>query len=601
MTERQNIPAETCRDLLKRYWGYDSFRPLQEEVIHSVLEGRDTLALMPTGGGKSLAYQIPALVMEGMCIVVTPLIALMRDQVTDLRQRGIAAEALYTGMEWETLETITNKCLYHRVRFLYVSPERLSSPRFRGYLSRMPVTLIAVDEAHCISQWGYDFRPSYLRVAEIREFFPTAPVLALTATATPEVVKDIQERLHFREPRALSTSFRRANLSYVVRETENKLPETRDILAKIGGSAIVYVRRRETAEAVADYLNHSGLCADFYHAGLSLPRREQRQVAWKSGKLPIIVATNAFGMGIDKSNVRAVVHYDIPDSPEAYFQEAGRAGRDGQRAYAVLLSGATASYTLKRRAAQAFPKKEYIRRVYDALSDHFCVAEGGGNGMAFEFHMDTFLHYFKLNRYLTLSSIEILSLCGYLERATGLHSRPRVTFTVRRDQLYDIELGTPLLDRLLELLMRRYPGIFVQDAYINEEELANDLDVNPPGLHEALLVLSRRRVIRYIPGDDYPCIVYQMPRLPSSYLSFPPAVYATRREALARRIDAMLDYIKNDTTCRQLILMKYFGQTEREPCGTCDNCIDGKKRRRTDAPFFEEGEAATDIPLAPLP
>ena len=566
------------KEILKTYWGYDDFRSLQEEIIRPVLDGKDTLALMPTGGGKSLTYQVSGLAMEGVCLVVTPLIALMKDQVEDLKNRGIPAEAIYTGMRRDRVESIINICIYDTVKFLYVSPERLYSERFREKLRLMNVCLITVDEAHCISQWGYDFRPPYLRIAEVREFFPGVATLALTATATPEVVEDIQKQLHFSTPNVLSKSFRRENISYVIRDTEAKPLELFNILSKVQGGAIVYVRTRLKASSIAAFLNKSGIKSDFYHAGLSSAQRARRQEAWKSGKVPVVVATNAFGMGIDKADVRVVVHYDVPDSPEAYFQEAGRAGRDGKRAYAVLLSSRAALGGLQKRIDDAFPPKDYILRVYEALANYYQLGEGEGQGRAFEFNLKLFARNFKLNEARVMSAISILEVAGFLGYTTDINSRSRVMFTVLRDRLYEFETGDPLLERLMVLLMRNYAGIFVQDAYVDEGFLADQLDVTRKVLYDAFISLAKRKIIRYVPGDVKPYIVYYQPRLPLSYITIGREAYENRKELFVTKIGAMARYIRDDETCRQLLLMEYFGQKEDKPCGICDVCI-GKKKR----------------------
>lgn len=566
------------KEILKTYWGYDDFRSLQEEIIRSVLDGKDTLALMPTGGGKSLTYQVSGLAMEGVCLVVTPLIALMKDQVEDLKNRQIPAEAIYTGMRRDRVESIINKCIYDTVKFLYVSPERLYSERFREKLRLMNVCLITVDEAHCISQWGYDFRPPYLRIAEVREFFPGVATLALTATATPEVVEDIQKQLHFSTPNVLSKSFRRENISYVIRDTEAKPLELFNILSKVQGGAIVYVRTRLKASSIAAFLNKSGIKSDFYHAGLSSAQRARRQEAWKSGKVPVVVATNAFGMGIDKADVRVVVHYDVPDSPEAYFQEAGRAGRDGKRAYAVLLSSRAALGGLQKRIDDAFPPKDYILRVYEALANYYQLGEGEGQGRAFEFNLKLFARNFKLNEARVMSAISILEVAEFLGYTTDINSRSRVMFTVLRDRLYEFETGDPLLERLMVLLMRNYAGIFVQDAYVDEGFLADQLDVTRKVLYDAFISLAKRKIIRYVPGDVKPYIVYYQPRLPLSYITIGREAYENRKELFVTKIGAMARYIRDDETCRQLLLMEYFGQKEEKPCGICDVCI-GKKKR----------------------
>ena len=566
------------KEILKTYWGYDDFRSLQEETIRSVLDGKDTLALMPTGGGKSLTYQVSGLAMEGVCLVVTPLIALMKDQVEDLKNRQIPAEAIYTGMRRDRVESIINKCIYDTVKFLYVSPERLYSERFREKLRLMNVCLITVDEAHCISQWGYDFRPPYLRIAEVREFFPGVATRALTATATPEVVEDIQKQLHFSTPNVLSKSFRRENISYVIRDTEAKPLELFNILSKVQGGAIVYVRTRLKASSIAAFLNKSGIKSDFYHAGLSSAQRARRQEAWKSGMVPVVVATNAFGMGIDKADVRVVVHYDVPDSPEAYFQEAGRAGRDGKRAYAVLLSSRAALGGLQKRIDDAFPPKDYILRVYEALANYYQLGEGEGQGRAFEFNLKLFARNFKLNEARVMSAISILEVAGFLGYTTDINSRSRVMFTVLRDRLYEFETGDPLLERLMVLLMRNYAGIFVQDAYVDEGFLADQLDVTRKVLYDAFISLAKRKIIRYVPGDVKPYIVYYQPRLPLSYITIGREAYENRKELFVTKIGAMARYIRDDETCRQLLLMEYFGQKEEKPCGICDVCI-GKKKR----------------------
>lgn len=566
------------QEILKHYWGYEGFRSLQEEIIISVLNKRDTLALMPTGGGKSITYQVPALAMEGICVVVTPLIALMKDQVEDLRQREIAAEAIYTGMSNKQMESSVNKAIAGKLKFLYVSPERLASGNFRGRLRQMPVALLAVDEAHCISQWGYDFRPSYLRIAEIRGYFPAVPVLALTATATPQVIGDIQFQLKFREQHVLSKSFRRDNISYVVRKANDKLGELLHILTHLQASAIVYVRTRNTAVELAKFLEQKGIKSDYYHAGLTSLQREQKQEAWKQNRTPVIVATNAFGMGIDKPDVRIVVHFDIPDSPEAYFQEAGRAGRDGNRAYAVLLYNEAALTALKKRIVQGFPELEYVRTVYHLLGSFLGVEEGCGAGLAFEFDAETFVRTFKLEAGRMQAALRVLQVAGYLECTTEVRSRSRISFMVLRDQLYKIDLQNSLLESLVELILRTFSGIFVDYAYIEEQWLADKLGTGRQEVYEALLTLSKRKIISYIPGNDRPYVVYYQPRVPASYLHFSRSAYDDRKQSYAVKIDSMVTYIKDCPSCRQLFLMEYFGQKEKEPCGICDLCLERKKQ-----------------------
>ena len=566
----------TIREILKHYWGYDSFRPLQEEIILSVIDGKDTLALMPTGGGKSITYQVPALFLEGTCIVITPLIALMKDQVEDLLRRGIPAGAIYTGMEREDVESTVNKALARRLKFLYVSPERLVSAYFRERLKQIQVSLLAVDEAHCISQWGYDFRPSYLRIAEIREFFPAVPVLALTATATPKVAEDIQRQLHFARPHVLSKSFRRENLSYVVRKANDKLGETLHILSNLPSSAIVYVRKRVTAEELAAFLNAKGIRAAYYHAGLPPLQRAMRQEAWKKGECPVMVATNAFGMGIDKPDVRIVLHFDIPDSPEAYFQEAGRAGRDGKRAYAVLLYNEAALTACKKRVEKRFPDIKYVREIYRLLGNFFQVEEGAGKGFAFEFDPDLFVKTYQLDYVSALAAIETLQVSGYLECTTDIHARSQVQFLVLRDRLYGIEFHPPLQEKIVEFILRTCAGVFVQPAYIEEEHIADVLGTDRETVYLLLLDLAKRKIIRYVPGNDRPYIVYHQPRVPESYLHVSPDAYRDRKKSYTRKISRMVGYIETPV-CRQLYLMDYFGQKEKAPCGICDYCLSQKK------------------------
>lgn len=567
------------RELLKQYWNYEEFRSLQEEIIRAVLSGKDTLALMPTGGGKSITYQVSALAMEGMGLVITPLIALMKDQVEDLKARNIPAEALYTGMAPDQVESVINKCIYNGIKFLYISPERLASEKFRTRLKQMQVGLIAVDEAHCISQWGYDFRPSYLRIAEVRTFFPQAPVLALTATATPEVVRDIQKQLNFREEYVLSKSFRRDNLAYVVRKVNNKLDELLHILSRVQGSAIVYVRKRDRAEELSRFLNENGIGSDFYHAGLSPLLREKKQEDWKDNLVRVMVSTNAFGMGIDKPDVRVVVHFDIPDSPEAYFQEAGRAGRDGQKAYAVLLCNEATVTALKERITQGYPDKSFIRRVYECLGNYFQIAEGAGEGFAFEFDVIDFIRNFKLDQVRTLSALNILQVGGYLECTTDVNSRSRICFLVSRERLDSYVPENEFTERLLILLMRRYAGIFVQYIYLNEQALADELGAIRRRVYEALITLARVKIISYVPGNDRPYVVYHQPRLPVGYVTIGKEAYEDRKKAYEGKVREMVRYIEEPDTCRQLSLIRYFGQKETIPCGICDVCLQNKKPR----------------------
>ena len=571
---------EEIRQILKQYWGYEQFRSLQEDIILSVLSGKDTLALMPTGGGKSITYQVPGILLEGVCLVITPLIALMKDQVEGLQKRMIAAEAIYTGMSSERVESAINKAIGGKVKFLYISPERLASESFRCRLKQMPLSLLAVDEAHCISQWGYDFRPSYLRIAEIRSWFPRMVVLALTATATPRVADDIQHHLKFTEFHVLSKSFRRENISYVVRKANDKLGELLHILSKLQASAIVYVRKRASTEELARFLMEKGIPADFYHAGLNALQREQKQEDWKNNVFPVMVATNAFGMGIDKPDVRIVVHFDIPDSPEAYFQEAGRAGRDGGRAYAVLLYNEASLTAFRKRITQGFPEKSYIRKVYQAAGDFLGVEEGGGNGYAFEFDPEVFARTFKLDYGQVVSALKILQVAGYLELTTDVRARSRISFLVIRDQLYKIELNDCFLEHLMEFILRTFSGVFVQYVYVDEQLLAERLGVTRQEVYHGLLTLAKRKIIGYIPGNDRPYLVYHQPRVPSSYLHLDRNAYEDRKHVFASKIEKMAEYIEKEEGCRQLYLMEYFGQKEKQVCGICDYCLGRKKISR---------------------
>lgn len=569
---------KAIQDILKQYWGYDSFRSLQEEVILSVLEGKDTLALMPTGGGKSITYQVPALVLDGVCLVVTPLIALMKDQVEELQKRNISAEAIYTGMSSQHIGSVINKTVGGKVKFLYISPERLASPYFREHLRHFKITLLAVDEAHCISQWGYDFRPSYLRIAEIREKFPQVPVLALTATATPQVARDIQEHLKFRAFHVLSKSFRRENIAYVVRQSNDKAGELLHILSHLRASGIVYVRRRSRAEELAKFLQSNGIPSDFYHAGLSALLREEKQENWKNNIVRVIVATNAFGMGIDKPDVRVVIHFDIPDSPEAYFQEAGRAGRDGEKAYAVLLYNEASVMRLKKRIIQSFPEKKYVQEVYRLLGEFFHIGEGEGAGMSFEFDPQAFVQAYRLEMAQALSAIRVLQVAGYLECTTEMRARSRLCFLVLRDQLDHISLESPLSEQLVVFILRHYPGVFTQHIHIDEDFLASRLGVNRNAVYHELILLAKRKILSYIPGNDRPYMVYLQPRVPASYVHIGRTAYEDRKKAYVEKVKTMIGYITS-RECRQLYLMRYFGQKEKKACGICDFCIEEKKKK----------------------
>jgi ATP-dependent DNA helicase RecQ len=563
--------------ILKRYWGYTSFRGIQEEIISSVLEGRDTLGLMPTGGGKSITFQIPALLTEGVCIVVTPLIALMKDQVDHLREKGIRAAALYSGQSKDEMIRILENAVFGGLKLLYVSPERLSSEIFRTKLRHMHVSFICVDEAHCISQWGYDFRPSYLEIADIRKDFPEVPVLALTATATPSVVDDIQERLLFREKRVFRMSFERKNLSYIVRYTDDKEAQLIHILTHVEGSAIVYARSRQHTKDYAELLNKAGLSATFFHAGLDDSEKDQRQRDWQSDKVRIIVATNAFGMGIDKPDVRVVIHVDCPSSIEAYFQEAGRAGRDGNRSYAVLLYNSNDFIKMRRRIDDSFPTKDFVRRVYDALAYFFQIGIGSGYNAAFEFPIDKFCHTYGFFPIQTDAALKILDRAGYIEYDEDRNNMARVMFVLERDELYQLRRNDAEEDAVITALLRNYSGLFNNYAYIDEALLAQETGLSQPVVYLTLRALTEKHILSFIPQKRIPYIRYKQRREDSQYIQIPSAIYEDLRQRMSERIEAMISYVSTDNECRSRQLLRYFGETRTDDCHQCDVC---KARRR---------------------
>ena len=618
----------TAHEALKTYFGYDSFRPLQEEIIQSVLDGRDTLALMPTGGGKSLCFQVPTMAMGGLCLVITPLIALMKDQVENLRRREIRAAAIYTGMSYEQQKVALDNCQFGPYHFLYVSPERLESEEFRERLSRLPICLIAVDEAHCISQWGYDFRPSYLKIAEIRDLVArkacslenaslqngstaayslkagTVPILALTATATPDVVEDIQERLAFREKHVLRKSFLRANLSYVVRQTNKKADEIVHILSKVPGSAIVYVRNRQRAQELAAYLNEKGLSADFYHAGLSSKERTAKQEAWKMFRersqdelqngskaayslevrgegTRIIVATNAFGMGIDKPDVRLVIHHDLPDTIEAYFQEAGRAGRDEQRAFAVLLYDPSQDKAkARKRVADNYPPKEFVSDVYHKTCDFLGVGAGSGQGHTFMLPINDLCRIMHLPILQTYAALHLLTQAGYINFQEEQEIHPRVKILVSQREISDYGLSEQQ-HQLLEILMRKYSGIFtdlqyvhLDDEVIRQEAKGERLEAR---IHDLLVSLAQRHIITYIPHDTANTLTFTRERQTEIYLST--NIYDNHRQQYIEKLKAMVEYADNTLYCRSQLLLSYFGENDADTCGSCDVCRSKAKVR----------------------
>ncbi len=559
-------------DILQQYWGYTAFRGIQEEIIESIGSGRDTLGLMPTGGGKSITFQVPALAQEGLCLVITPLIALMKDQVNNLRARGIKAAAIYTGLTHDEIIVALENCIYGNYKFLYISPERLSSELFLVKLKRIPVTMITVDESHCISQWGYDFRPAYLKIADIRKMLPGVPVLALTATATPEVVKDIQARLEFKQENVFRMSFERENLAYVVRPTDSKVHELLHILQRIPGSAIVYTRSRNRTREVAEFLRQQEITAEFYHAGLPNVDKDIRQGKWQRGESRVMVATNAFGMGIDKPDVRLVVHVDLPDSPEAYFQEAGRAGRDGGFAYAVLLVSSRDAQTLKQRIPNTYPDKEFIREIYEHLSYYYQLAMGSGEGVTYEFDLDKFCRNFKHYPVPTDSALRILTQAGYIEYVDEQENASRLMFVVRRDELYGLRNDADT-DNLLRVLLRSYTGLFSDYVYIDEHLLARHAGLDFHRVYEILKSLNFNRIIRYIPHKKTPLIRYVRQREEKERLVIPATVYEDRKRAYESRIGAMIEYATAVDKCRSRMLLYYFGEKNEHDCGQCDVCL----------------------------
>ena len=564
----------TYKEILKQYWNYDNFRGIQEEIIESIGKGHDTLGLMPTGGGKSITFQVPALAQPGLCLVITPLIALMKDQVRNLRDRGIKALAVYSGMTREEIVVALENCIFGDYKFLYISPERLDTDIFRAKLRNMKINMITVDESHCISQWGYDFRPAYLKISEIRELLPTVPVLALTATATPEVVKDIQTKLGFREDsRIFRMSFERKNLAYIVRNTESKQEELLHILNSVSGSAIVYTRNRKRTREVAELLVNNEITATFYHAGLNNDVKDQRQKSWLSGESRVMVATNAFGMGIDKPDVRLVIHVDLPDSPEAYFQEAGRAGRDGQKAYAVLLYAKSDKATLSKRITDTFPDKEYIRKVYEDVNYYFQMAMGDGLGCTFAFNLDEFCRNFKHFPVQADSALKILTRAGYLEYTDEQDNASRILFTIHRDELYKLRVTDPETEKLINVILRSYTGLFTDYAYINEDSLAIRSGLTRQRIYEILLMLTRRHILHYIPRKKTPYIIYTRERQEAGRLAITRDIYEERKESYITRIKAMTEYATAEDKCRSRMLLRYFGEKNEHNCGLCDVCL----------------------------
>ncbi|MCP3929261.1 MAG: RecQ family ATP-dependent DNA helicase [Bacteroidetes bacterium] len=572
-------------DILKKHWGFSSFRSLQEDIILSVLDGKDTLALMPTGGGKSICFQVPALCREGLCIVVSPLIALMKDQVYNLQKRNIPSAAIYSGMHYNDIDRTFDNCVYGKIKLLYLSPERLTTDLARERIRQMKVNLLAIDEAHCISQWGYDFRPPYLQISEIRDLLPTTPLLALTATATSEVVEDIQEKLKFKENNVFRKSFERNNLAYVVLREEAKREKLLEILTKIKGSGIVYAGSRRTTKETAVFLQNKGIRADFYHAGLSMEERSQKQGAWLKNQQRIMVSTNAFGMGIDKSNVRVVVHMDLPESLEAYFQEAGRAGRDGKKAFAVLLYNDSDRIRLEYNYEKSFPSIEEIRQVYRALGSYFQLAVGSGEGKSYNFDIGAFIKNFKLDMVKTYHCLKILEQAGWIVLTDAVFTPSSLKILVTKEQLYDYQLRNKRFDVVIKAILRTYQGVFQHPVKIREKQLARFLKISTKELIYILSKFKQDQIFNYLPQTDAPQLIFLQERVDANDLSMDQKLYQFRKKRHLERINKAIDYAQN-TTCRSRQLLEYFDEKTDTSCGVCDVCL-GRHRKDVTKEDFE--------------
>lgn len=568
-------------DILKQYWGYDSFRGIQEQIIESIGDGKDTLGLMPTGGGKSVTFQVPTLAMQGLCIVITPLVALMKDQVSQLRLKGIKATAVYSGMGHDEMISALDNCIYGHYNFLYISPERLLSDMFIAKISRMKdICMITVDEAHCVSQWGYDFRPAYLNIAKLRHMISYhVPVLALTATATPEVVDDIQERLEFKEKNVFSMSFERKNIAYIVRSTENKTDELLHILKSVtDGSAIVYTRSRKLTGEIARFINENGISADSFHAGLTDAEKDLRQKSWTRGRNRVMVATNAFGMGIDKPDVRVVIHYNVPDSIEAYFQEAGRAGRDGNKAYAVMLYNPRDCVQLKKRIDETYPDAEYIRNTYENVCCYLQIGIGEASGRTFDFSLEDFCRSFRQFAVQTDSSLKILDNAGYIRYDEERDYKSRIKFLATKEELYRIQNSDSEAEAVMQAVLRHYTGVFADYVFIEETLLSGLTGLKNDIVYGILKRLNANRVISYIPGRRTSTITFTCPRVDTERIYLSPMVYADRKKEYAKRIGHMIDYVSETNICRSKMLLGYFGEKDVDDCGQCDVCISEKRR-----------------------
>lgn len=584
----------TYKEILKQYWGYDDFRGIQRDIIESIGTGRDTLGLMPTGGGKSITFQVPTLAKDGLCIVVTPLIALMKDQVANLRSRGIKATAVYSGMRSSEIVTALENCIFGDYKFLYISPERIASELFLKKIQRVKVSLITIDEAHCISQWGHDFRPAYREIIQLRSIFPAVPVLALTATATPEVVKDIQQQLGFKEENCHSMSFARKNLIYVVRRTENKPQELLHILGRMKGSAIVYTQNRKKTKEVCDILVSNGITAEYYHAGLSPESKDAKEEAWKSGKARVMVSTNAFGMGIDKPDVRLVVHIDLPSSIEAYFQEAGRAGRDGKDAYAVTLFSRVDRQTVARRLSDNYPSQDFIREIYDEICYYYSMALGDGLNCTYEFSLGDFCKDYHRPTLQTDSALRILTRMGYIEYVEEMEYSSRVRFIVGKDALYRFR-GLPAdYELLVNALLRNYSGLFSDYVFIDERYLSRVTKLTRHRMYEIFVSMSNSGLLQYAPSKKCPIITFTRHRVLGSELRFPHEVYDERKAIFGERLKSVINYASVDDKCRSRVLLEYFGEKSSDDCRRCDVCV-AKRAQGCILPMESSSDAITEL------
>ena len=571
------VDMTELHEILHKYWGYDQFRPLQEEIIRSVLDGNDTLALLPTGGGKSICFQVPALAREGICIVVSPLIALMKDQVNNLKKKSIPAIAIVSGMHPREVDIALDNCIHGPIKFLYLSPERLTSDMVRERIRQMKVNLLAIDEAHCISQWGYDFRPPYLRIAEIRELLPEVPVMALTATATGKVAQDIQEKLGFRQENVLQKSFERKNLAYLALKEEDKMGRLLRIFNKIPGSGLVYVRSRKRTREIAEFLDRNGIKSDYYHAGLPSPVRDQKQKNWVENRCRIIVATNAFGMGIDKPDVRCVVHVDLPDTLEGYFQEAGRAGRDGEKAYAALLFETEDIKELERRTEQSFPEIQTIKRVYQALANFYQLAIGSSKGQAYNFDLSEFCQRYQMRPIQVFNSLSFLEKEGYLSVTDALYLPSRIYIPINKDELYKFQVANRNLDNFIKLILRSYSGMFEDYVKINETDLARRANIGRQKVIDALKYLDKLGVVSYLPKTTLPQVIFLEERLDLESLIISKEHHLERKNAALERMNSVINYVSSKGRCRSRILLEYFGESDTHDCGQCDQCLENNK------------------------